>query len=487
MVPRTAIGFLLAGTALYLLQPTAVSPNRRRIGQSLALLCLLLGLISAIQYLELIPALGLDKGLLAPLGREPFELRQSSHCALSFLMTGLALFLLGVKRQGQIYPLQWLAILSLAMAIMVLFGYIYGMAVFYRYTTVIGMSLPTALGFIFLSNGILLARPDQGVMRLITSDTAGGVVMRRLLPSVIIAPMAIGWLMLAGQKTGLIPEEFGVAIYGVLTMLLIIVMIVKVAVSLNREETLRRSAEEGARQYQADLAHLVRLQTLGEMVANISHELKQPLTAISLYAANSQEMLSSQDLSLEVEELHRHLAEIQAQSLRASEIIRRTREFARKQKPQTSSVQLNSLVTEVRDFLTAEARDNDVQLILELDPYLPPADVDAIQLKQVLINIVHNAIESMQTTRGGTREVTVHTRLIESGEIKVDVTDTGPGIDAETLSRVFESFFTTKGEAGMGMGLSISRSIIEAHGGRLWARSAPGQGSTFSFTLPRYQ
>lgn len=485
MVPRTAIGFLLAGTALYLLQPTAISPNRRRIGQSLALLCLLLGLISAIQYLELISALGLDKGLLAPLAREPFELRQSSHCALSFLMTGLALFLLGVNRQGLIYPLQWLAILSLAMAIMVLFGYIYSTAVFYRYTTVIGMSLPTVLGFILLPNGILLARPDEGVMRLITSDTAGGVIMRRLLPSVIITPMAIGWLMLAGQKTGLISEELGLAIYGVLTMLLIIVMIVKVAVSLNREEKLRRSAEEGARQYQADLAHLVRLQTLGEMVANIAHELKQPLTAISLYAANSQEMLSSKELS--PEELHRHLAEIQAQSLRAAEIIRRTREFARKQKPQTSSVQLNILVTEVRDFLTAEARDNDVQLILELDPYLPPADVDAIQLKQVLLNIVHNAIESMHTTRGGAREVTVLTRLIESGEIRVDVTDSGPGMDADTLSHVFESFFTTKGEAGMGMGLSISRSIIEAHGGQLWARSAPGQGSTFSFTLPQHR
>lgn len=484
MVPLTAVGFVLGGLSLLLLQPATISARQRHAGQALALLCLLLGLVTTAEYLQILPPIGLDKLLLPLSSQEPYVLRQSPHSGLAFSTIGLALFLLGFNRQRFIYPVQWLAILSLTMAIVVLFGYIYGMTVFYSYTTVIGMALPTSIAFILLANGILLAKPTEGVMRLITSDSAGGIIMRRLLPSVVVAPMVIGWLMLAGQKTGIIPEEVGLAMHEVLTMMLIILIVIHIAVTLNREEKLRRSAEDGARQYQADLAHLVRLITMGEMVANIAHELKQPLTAISLYAANSQAMLSSENLQRD--ELHKLLGEVQNQSLRAAEIIRRTREFARKQKPQTSSVQLNCLVTEVRDFLAAEARDNGVQLSLELDPRLPPAEADAIQLKQVLLNIVHNAIECLHSNEDKPRQVTVRTHLTEAGEIKADITDTGPGMDADTLSHVFESFFTTKGDAGMGMGLSISRSIIEAHGGQLWATSYPGQGTTFSFTLPQH-
>lgn len=481
MVPQTAIGLILAGASLLLLQPNG-SAGRQYAGQAAALLCLLLGLGGAVGYLQLPPATELAQLTLPLSAQEPPGLSQSLSSALAFSMAGLSLFLLGFNRAQLIYTRQWLAILTLAMAIVVLFGYLYGIIVSYRYTEVIGMALPASIAFIILANGILLARPNEGVMRLITSDSAGGVLLRRLLPAIILAHMAIGWLTLTGQNAGIIPEEFGFAINEVLSMLLITVIVSHIAVSLNREEKLRRAAEEGTKQHQADLAHLVRLNTMGEMVANIAHELKQPLTAISLYAANSQTMLSSPEP--QTEQLHKMLDEIQAQAMRAAEIIRRTREFARKQKPDTSSIQLNGLIAEVRDFLAVQASDHDVSLLLELDPELPPAEADAVQLKQVLLNIVHNAIECLQGYEGLLRQVTVRSHLTEAGEIEVNVTDTGPGMDAETLGRVFESFFTTKGDAGMGMGLSISRSIIEAHGGQLWARSVPGRGATFSFTLP---
>lgn len=485
MVPQTAIGFVLGGAALYLLQPKEIGLWRRSIGQALALLCIVLGLFTAVEYSLLMSTQGQDLILLPLFAQQPFALKPALPTALAFITSGLALFLLGFNRQQLIHTIQWLAILMLVIAVVVLFGYIYGLTVYYSYSTsLIGMALPTSLGFIILANGILLARPSDGVMRFITSDTAGGLIMRRLLPSVVVAPMVIGWLMLAGQQTGLLTEEFGLAMHEALTVLLITVIIIYIAVSLNREEKLRRSAEEGARQHRADLAHLVRVNTMGEMVTYIAHELKQPLTAINLYAANSQAILSSKDLQLD--ELHKQFDEIQAQSLRAAEIIRRTRDFVRKQEPQTSKVQLNSLVTEIRDFLAPEARDNGVQLLLDLDPALPTAEADAIQLKSVLFNIVHNAIESLQNASTGPKEVTVHSHLTKSGEIRIDISDNGPGMDAETLSHVFESFFTTKGDTGMGMGLSISHSIIAAHGGRLWANASPGQGATFSFTLPRY-
>jgi signal transduction histidine kinase len=483
MAPGSALGVALAGTALYLLQPQGMSPRRRRAGQALALLVLLPGLVTAVTYLLQLPALGVDRLLFPLLTPESDGVRQSPHSAAAFILTGLALFLLGERRQRLIYSVQWIAVLLLAMSIVVLFGYLFGLTVFYSFNADIAMALPTSLSFTILANGILLARPEQGVMGFITSDTAGGVLMRRLLPSVILATMAINWLLMTSEKSLGITEAFEHSMHAVMTTLLITLIIVVIAVSLNREEKLRRSAEEGSRQYQADLAHLVRLVTMGEMVATIAHELKQPLTAINLYAANGQAMLNTGQPPLD--ELNNYLGEIQSQSMRAAEIIRRTREFARNQKPQTSPVQLNGLIAEVTDFLKVEARDSCIGIELDLAPRLPAIEADALQLKQVLLNIVHNAIECLQSGDSADKRVTIRTRVTERDGIRVDISDTGPGMDADTLARIFESFFTTKGHAGMGMGLSISRSIIEAHGGQLWATSTPGQGATFSLTLPR--
>jgi signal transduction histidine kinase len=483
MAPGSALGVALAGTALYLLQPQEMSPRRRRAGQALALLVLLPGLVTAVTYLLQLPALGVDRLLFPLLTPESDGVRQSPHSAAAFILTGLALFLLGERRQRLIYSVQWIAVLLLAMSIVVLFGYLFGLTVFYSFNADIAMALPTSLSFTILANGILLARPEQGVMGFITSDTAGGVLMRRLLPSVILATMAINWLLMTSEKSLGITEAFEHSMHAVMTTLLITLIIVVIAVSLNREEKLRRSAEEGSRQYQADLAHLVRLVTMGEMVATIAHELKQPLTAINLYAANGQAMLNTGQPPLD--ELNNYLGEIQSQSMRAAEIIRRTREFARNQKPQTSPVQLNGLIVEVTDFLKVEARDSCIGIELDLAPRLPAIEADALQLKQVLLNIVHNAIECLQSGDSADKRVTIRTRVTERDGIRVDISDTGPGMDADTLARIFESFFTTKGHAGMGMGLSISRSIIEAHGGQLWATSTPGQGATFSLTLPR--
>ncbi len=482
MTPDSAIGMLFCGIALYLLSPTGDSPMRRRFGQAFALFCLLPALFNTAGSLYLIPESALDK--LSPylLSLESDLTGQSAHRNIAFFLGGLALFLLGFKKTGILITVQWLAAIILTIAIVILFSYIYSMTAYYGYTGVTSMALPSALGLAFLSNGILFARPHEGIMRLITSDAAGGIIMRRLLPIVIIAPLMIGWMMLAGQRIGLITPHFGLAMHEVLTALLITVFIIRIAVTLNREEWLRQTAEAGAKKHQSDLAHLVRVNTLGEMVANIAHELKQPLTAISLYAANSKEMLSSSDT--EISQLRKMLDEIQNQSLHAAEIIRRTREFAHKREPQAGTVQLNDLITDIRDFLGTVARSSGVKIELELTPELPVIEGDATQLRQVLINIIHNAIECLQAKKNKPRRVTVQTCLTKTGEVSTVITDNGPGMSAETLSHIFESFFTTKGETGMGMGLSISRSIIEAHGGQLWARSTPGEGASFTFTLP---
>lgn len=481
--PEVAIELIFCGIALYLLLPKEISPLRRRSAQLLALLCLLPAIFSAVNSLQIITVGEWERVTPGLFSLQTDTVSQSAHRSIAFILTGLALFLFGFNRPELIKTVQWIAVLTLAMAIVILFSYIYSLTAYYSYTSVNSMALPTVLGLTFLTNGILFARPHEGIMRLITSSGAGGIIMRRLIPIVVVAPLMIGWLMLAGQRFGLITPYFGLAMHEVMTTLLITVFIIHIAISLNREEKLRQYAEDGARKHQSDLAHLVRVNTMGEMVASIAHELKQPLTAISLYAANSKEMLSA--TNAQVHELQQQLDEIQLQSQRAAEIIRRTREFSRKKEPQATSIQLNDLIVEVKDFLEAEARNCGVQLELKLAPNLPAIAGDAIQLRQVLINIIYNAIESLQANVNKPKQVTVQTSLTETGLIRTEISDNGPGMDAETLSHIFESFFTTKGDTGMGMGLSISRSIIEAHRGRLTATSSLGEGATFSFTLPR--
>lgn len=246
--------------------------------------------------------------------------------------------------------------------------------------------------------------------------------------------------------------------------------------------TERKQTEEQTRQHQADLAHMARINTMGELATGIAHELNQPLSAINTYAAVSQKLLKS-DINQQ-QKLSEVLEAIGAQAMRASEIIRRLRQFVKKQTPQKTMVVLNKLVQEVLTFTEQEIKKKNVHLQLELADRLPEVCADAIQIEQVLVNLIHNSLEAMELTTTNNRQLTIRTYLNQNGLAQVEVTDTGPGIDGETLSHIFESFVTTKGTKGMGIGLSISSSIIGGHGGHLWAKSEPGKGASFFFTLP---
>ncbi|MCK5191749.1 MAG: hybrid sensor histidine kinase/response regulator, partial [Methylococcales bacterium] len=219
-----------------------------------------------------------------------------------------------------------------------------------------------------------------------------------------------------------------------------------------------------------------------ELATGIAHELNQPLSAINTYAAVSQKLLKS-DINQQ-QKLSEVLEAIGAQAMRASEIIRRLRQFVKKQTPQKTMVVLNKLVQEVLTFTEQEIKKKNVQLQLELADRLPGVCADAIQIEQVLVNLIRNSLEAMELTTTNNRQLAIRTYLNQNGLAQVEVTDTGPGIDGETLSHIFESFVTTKGAKGMGIGLSISSSIIEGHGGHLWAKSEPGKGASFFFTLP---
>jgi len=250
---------------------------------------------------------------------------------------------------------------------------------------------------------------------------------------------------------------------------------------IRRKEKSRIRAEEQALQHQNVLAHVDRLNILGEMASGIAHELNQPLTAISTYCQSGLRIVES--LQDRPEKLVHAMESASRQAKRAGEIIHRMREFAGKGMSQPVSMDINRVITEATEFIRPELDRQDIRLQLDLATGLPVTMADSIQIEQVILNLMYNAIESMTAVPIGTRRLTVSSRLAEEHQLEVRVSDTGHGLDPDTRDSIFDTFFTTRAD-GMGLGLSISRSIIEAHGGQLGVDANARAGATFCFRLP---
>jgi two-component system, LuxR family, sensor kinase FixL len=241
-----------------------------------------------------------------------------------------------------------------------------------------------------------------------------------------------------------------------------------------------RRAEERVRQHQRELTHVLRVNTVGEMAAGLAHEINQPLGAIANYAQGCRRRI---DAGAAAEALLPALEEIAAQALRAGDIIRRLRQLVQKGRTPHEEADLNAIVTDAAHVIEPQARHQNVTLTVMLGSGLPPVYVDQIQVAQVLLNLMLNALEAMQTSNGVRREVSVHTGCAADGAVEVAVSDTGVGLTHAVSEKMFEPFFTSK-PSGLGLGLAISRSIIEEHGGRLWATNNAEHGATFYVTLP---
>jgi PAS domain S-box-containing protein len=250
---------------------------------------------------------------------------------------------------------------------------------------------------------------------------------------------------------------------------------------LTRDITERRHAEEQARRHQAELARVTRLSTVGELASGVAHELNQPLAAIANHAAACQRRAAQLDALPPA--MVESLDEICAQARRAGQIIRNIRELVKKGAPKRAVVDINGVVQTVARLVEPEARQRGVEVDTRLDARLPPVSADRIELEQVLLNLVKNSIEAMQGTDVARRKVRLATSCNSQGRVAVQVHDTGPGIPGRLLDEVFNPFFTTKAD-GMGMGLSISKSIAEAHGGELRVHRSGGRGTTFELSLP---
>ena len=248
----------------------------------------------------------------------------------------------------------------------------------------------------------------------------------------------------------------------------------------SNEVTELRQSEEAVRQRQAELTHVQRLSTLGEMAAGLAHEINQPLAAIVNYARGCARRLRADPSS--VPAVLPAIDSISNEALRAGEVIRRLRQLVRKETPRQAPVDLNALVGEAVRIIDVEARHADVRIEELPAAALPAVLGDAIQIEQVVLNLLRNAVEAMSGSEAR-RLLQVSTRHSRPGHVEIAVRDTGPGLPPGLADVVFDPFFSTKAN-GLGMGLSISRTIVEAHGGRLWATANPDVGTTFSFELP---
>ncbi len=251
--------------------------------------------------------------------------------------------------------------------------------------------------------------------------------------------------------------------------------------SLVLQSRRRHRAEIEVRRRREELAHMTRVATMGELTASLAHEINQPLTAILSNAQAAQRLLSSG--SCQLDEISEILTDIAADDQRAGEVIRRMRALIRKGEFSPTELEVNDLVDEVIGLLRGELIIQNVALALDLSPHHLPVHGDRVQLQQVLLNLMVNAMDAMKDSSGGIRRLVVRTAPSGDRAVEVSIRDSGVGLPADLSERVFEPLFTTKPQ-GLGLGLAICRSIIQAHGGRIGSRNNDDRGATFWFTLP---
>jgi NO-binding membrane sensor protein with MHYT domain/two-component sensor histidine kinase len=242
----------------------------------------------------------------------------------------------------------------------------------------------------------------------------------------------------------------------------------------------RKRAEEALRSARAELAHINRVTTMGELTASLAHEVTQPIAAAATNAEACLRWLTGDHPNLE--EARASALSIVKDAKRAAEIIRRIRQLFQKSPPQRESVDVNEIIREMIVLLRSEVRRHSISVRAELAADLPPVMGDRVQLQQVMMNLITNSIDAMKDV-DGPRELTIKSQRAEHEQVMVCVSDTGAGLPPQQADQIFSAFFTTKPH-GTGMGLSISRSIVESHSGRLWAADNSSRGASFHIILP---
>jgi signal transduction histidine kinase len=479
MKANTALCFVLIGAALWLLEAGLANPVRLWAGRFCAGLVALVGLLSLGEYL-----CGCDLHIDQLLFREDAGAvgtvnpgRMAPNTAACFLAIGAALLLRDLRSAAARRSAEFLVHVAGLIGLVAFIGYMYGVAAFTGLAAYTRMAVHTSVAFVVTYVGLMAARPDRGLARMMACDCVGGMVMRRLLPLVIILTVIVGWLRLVGERWALYPTAFGTALRVVVDLLVLTLVIVVTARALHKVDMKRREGERAIIRLNADLQAVNK--ELEAFSYSASHDLRAPLRAIDGF---SQALLEDYTGKLDAEG-QGYLQRVRAASQRMAQLIDDLLNLSRITRAEMSrdDVNLTAMAQEVAEELRKAEPGREADVIIA--PGLR-ASGDTRLLRVVLANLLGNA---WKFTRNKPRARIEFGRARRGNETAYFVGDDGVGFDMEYVDKLFGAFqrLHSAGEfEGTGIGLATVQRIIHRHGGRVWAEGAVEQGATFYFILP---
>jgi signal transduction histidine kinase len=487
MNPATAISFTVAGFALAASIRQNQAEAGRRLATTLSAIVLFIGLAKLIGIAANWHP-NIDEWLFAlkvTAAEREMPNRMAPNTALNFVLVGLSLLTLDVSTR-RFSPSQAFAILAGFGALLPITGYVYGVQSFRGFASFIPMALNTAITFLILTAGLFFARPATPLAQLFATREPPGVMARRLFPLAVLLTLVLGWLCVWGERHGIFETAFGTALLAITLSVLFVILVTWTiwTVSNLELERVASAQKQSALQLQLqreEMAHHNRVSLMGEMTASFAHELTQPLTAIANSVSAARRFLERGKMDPPL--LLQLLQDMAADGQRARDVVLGIRSLVRKDTSVYTRLNLNSVITDTVHLVAMDVLARESTVETELDPHLPDVNASLVQVQQVLLNLIVNALDAMEGLRPAERRIIISTRSDKGSVAKITVRDFGTGLPKDRADKVFDHFFSTK-QKGMGMGLVIVRSIIEAHGGTITAENAPDRGARFIARLP---
>ncbi|MBL9125194.1 MAG: hypothetical protein JNG90_16275, partial [Planctomycetaceae bacterium] len=437
---NTAIGFLLLGSALLL----RTSRQRTRGKEGLAIVASLgavaLGAVTICEFVFDWDA-GIDQLFIFD-DSDPrfFPGRPAIATSTSFCLLGTAILLLRAQSRLALRFVQTAILLPFIVASLAPVGHLYGVEMIYgSIYTMSSMAVNTAASFVLLTVGLLYSRRDFGLMAPLRSDSPGGILTRRMIPTIFVVSLTVGWLRLQAQQHELLAPEYGLAVHCVLMIAIFCTVVWWVSHYLDQIDQRRLQAEIALSKSRAELSHVLRINTMGEMVAGIAHELNQPLSAIGNFARGTIHRL--QQAERPQPDLIDAVESIADESTRAAEILLSLKRYVQNCAPQRLPLDVNLVVRNAIRIVAGEATQRGVRLAIHTQEQLSETLADRVQIQQVLINLICNSFDALEHTPGP-KWVRVETLQNSHGGIEISVTDNGCGLPEQGTHRIFDAFYT---------------------------------------------